>query len=243
MQAVHSDQIQCWLQPILSAQTGQVVGAEALARWHEPEQGWIPPTVFIPMAESLGLIDKVGQSVWQRALHALTKMPAHHRLSVNLSKRQLFTSTIVQQLRDDIARAHIEPDRIMLEITESIALSDVAYARERISELDSHGFGISIDDFGVGYSSLSQLHEIPANELKLDISFVSRIHQKSGLSMATAIVSIAKSLDMECVAEGVEDLRTANLLGTLGVEKLQGYYFAEPMPVDDYLVWLAELNN
>jgi len=238
MQAVHSDQIQCWLQPILSAQTGKVVGAEALARWHEAEQGWIPPTVFIPMAESLGLIDKVGQAVWQQALHALTKMPVHHRLSVNLSKRQLFTHTIVQQLRDDIARASIEPHRIMLEITESIALSDVAYARERIAELDLHGFGISIDDFGVGYSSLSQLHEIPANELKLDISFVTRIHQKSGLSMAKAIVSIAKSLDLECVAEGVEDSSTANLLGTLGVEKLQGNHFAKPMPIEDYLAWL-----
>jgi EAL domain-containing protein (putative c-di-GMP-specific phosphodiesterase class I) len=179
----------------------------------------------------------------RQALHALTKMPLHHRLSVNLSKRQLFTSTIVQQLRDDLALADIKPSRIMLEITESIALSDVAYARERIVELDSHGFGISIDDFGVGYSSLSQLHEIPADELKLDIAFVSRIHEKSGLSMATAIVAIAKSLDMECVAEGVEDERTAKLLGTMGVEKLQGYHFAEPMPVDGYLSWLAARIN
>jgi EAL domain-containing protein (putative c-di-GMP-specific phosphodiesterase class I) len=165
--------------------------------------------------------------------------PAHHRLSVNLSKRQLFTNTIVQQLCDDIERARIKPERIMLEITESIALSDVSYARERITELDAKGFGISIDDFGVGYSSLSQLHEIPADELKLDISFVSRIHQKSGLSMATAIIGIAKSLDLECVAEGVEDSRTAALLETLGVEKLQGYHFAKPMPIDEYLVWLS----
>jgi diguanylate cyclase (GGDEF)-like protein/PAS domain S-box-containing protein len=239
MQAIHNGDIQCWLQPIISAQTGEVVGAEALARWHEPEQGWIPPSVFIPMAESLGLIDRLGQSVWLQALEALTMFPAHHRLSVNLSKRQLFTNTIVQQLCDDIERARIKPERIMLEITESIALSDVSYARERITELDAKGFGISIDDFGVGYSSLSQLHEIPADELKLDISFVSRIHQKSGLSMATAIIGIAKSLDLECVAEGVEDSRTAALLETLGVEKLQGYHFAKPLPIDEYLVWLS----
>lgn len=238
MQAVHNEQIQCWLQPILSAQTGQVVGAEALARWQEPDQGWIPPSVFIPMAESLGLIDKLGQSVWVQALDALTMMPSLHRLSVNLSKRQLFSDTIVRQLCDDIERAGIEPSRIMLEITESIALSDVSYARERIAELDAKGFGISIDDFGVGYSSLSQLHEIPADELKLDISFVKRIHEKSGFSMATAIVSIAKSLDLECVAEGVEDSHTAALLRSMGVEMLQGYHFAKPMPIDDYLVWL-----
>jgi diguanylate cyclase (GGDEF)-like protein/PAS domain S-box-containing protein len=243
MQAVHSDHIKCWLQPLISAKTGLVIGAEALARWHEPEQGWIPPSVFIPMAESLGLIDKLGQSVWQQALHALTLMPNHHRLSVNLSKRQLFSNTIVLQLCDDIARANVKPGRIMLEITESIALSDVSYARERIAELDSKGFGISIDDFGVGYSSLSQLHEIPADELKLDISFVRRIHEKSGFSMATAIISIAKSLDMECVAEGVEDARSADLLGSMGVEILQGYHFAKPMPIDDYLAWLAARTN
>lgn len=239
MQAVHGDHIQCWLQPLVSAQTGLVIGAEALARWYEPEHGWIPPSVFIPMAESMGLIDKLGQTVWQQALHALTLLPEHHRLSVNLSKRQLFSTTIVQQLLDDVAHANIDPGFIMLEITESIALSDVSFARERIAELDARGFGISIDDFGVGYSSLSQLHEIPADELKLDMSFVKRIHETSGLSMATAIISIAKSLNLECVAEGVEDARTAELLTSMGVEVLQGYHFAKPMPIDDYLAWLA----
>ena len=243
LQAINSNQIQCWLQPIMSSQTGKVIGAEALARWNEPEQGWIPPSVFIPMAESLGLIDRLGQGVWLQALDAMTMLPDNHQLSVNLSKRQLFTSTIVQQLSNDIERAGIDPGRIMLEITESLALSDVAYANDRIAELDSQGFGISIDDFGVGYSSLSQLHEIPADELKLDISFVRRLHQKAGLSMAMAIVSIAKSLDLGCVAEGVEDARTAELLGRLGVEKLQGYYFAEPMPISKYIGWLAEYSG
>jgi diguanylate cyclase (GGDEF)-like protein len=243
IQAVQRDQIRCWLQPILSSQTGKVVGAEALARWYEPEQGWVSPSVFIPMAESMGLIEKLGQLVWQQALHALTLLPDPHRLSVNLSKRQLFSNVIVQQLCDDVALANIDPSRIILEITESIALSDVAYARERIIELDNKGFGISIDDFGVGYSSLSQLHEIPADELKLDITFVRRIHEKSGFSMANAIISIAKSLEMKCVAEGVEDERTATLLGSMGVEMLQGYHFAKPMPIEEYIAWLMPRNG
>jgi len=115
----------------------------------------------------------------------------------------------------------------------------VEFARDRIAELDSIGFGIAVDDFGTGYSSLSQLHEIPANELKLDISFVRRIHEKSGLGIATAIISIADSLHMECVAEGVEDNHTAELLRNLGVQILQGYYFAKPMPIDDYVAWLS----
>jgi diguanylate cyclase (GGDEF)-like protein/PAS domain S-box-containing protein len=239
IQAVRGNQIKCWLQPIMSAQTGQVIGVEALARWHDPEHGWVEPSVFIPMAESLGLIDKLGQIVWQQALQALALLPEHYRLSVNLSKRQLFSNIIVQQLCDDVSRINIEPGRIMLEITESIALSDVAYARERIAELDARGFGISIDDFGVGYSSLSQLHEIPADELKLDKSFVQRIHEKSGFIMATAIISIAQSLNLKCVAEGVEDERTAALLCSMGVEMLQGYYFAEAMAIEDFLTWLT----
>lgn len=239
MLAVRDNQIKCWLQPIMSAQTGQVVGVEALARWHDAEQGWVDPSIFIPMAESLGLIDKLGQIVWQQALHALILLPEHYRLSVNLSKRQLFSSIIVQQLCDDVAFINIDPTRITLEITESIALSDVAYARERIVELDARGFSISIDDFGVGYSSLSQLHEIPADELKLDKSFVQRIHEKSGFIMASAIISIAHSLNLRCVAEGVEDERTATLLCSMGVEMLQGYYFAEAMDIDDYLAWMG----
>ncbi|MFA6921771.1 MAG: EAL domain-containing protein [Gallionella sp.] len=241
--AIHNNQILAWLQPLISAQTGEVIGAEVLARWHEAEQGWIPPSVFIPMAESLGLIDKLGQSVWQQALCAFPRLPADHRLSVNLSKRQLFSSTIVQQFCDDIRHAGIKPRQIMLEITEGLALSDVEYARERIAELDAQGFGIAIDDFGTGYSSLSQLHEIPADELKLDISFVRRIHEKSGLGIATAILSIAKSLNLECVAEGVEDAQTAALLTDMGVEILQGYHFAKPMPIDEYVTWLAARKN
>ncbi|NOU01728.1 MAG: EAL domain-containing protein [Gallionella sp.] len=237
--AVNHDQIQCWIQPIFSAQTGDVVGVEALARWHEAEHGWVEPTVFIPMAENLGLIDKLGQSVWRQAFQALANLPVELRLSINLSKRQLFSNNIVQQLLDDVASAKVLPSRIMLEITENLALSEVLYARERIAELDAQGFGISIDDFGVGYSSLSQLHEIPANELKLDISFIKRIHEKTGHSMATGIISIAKSLNLSCVAEGVEDRRTAELLTSMGVEMLQGFHFAKPMSIPDYFAWLA----
>jgi EAL domain-containing protein (putative c-di-GMP-specific phosphodiesterase class I) len=131
----------------------------------------------------------------------------------------------------------------MLEITEGIALSDVEFARERIAQLDAKGFGIAVDDFGVGYSSLAQLHEIPVDELKLDISFVKRIHEKTGYSMSSAIVSIAKSLSLECVAEGVEDARTVELLTKMGVETLQGYYFAKPMPISEYVVWLDNYED
>lgn len=236
--AIQDNNIQIWLQPLICTRSGKVMGAEVLARWFEEEQGWIPPSVFIPMAESLGLIEKLGLSVWQQTLHAFTLLPNTHRLSVNLSKRQLFSNHIVQQFCDDTAQANIAPSRIMLEITESLALSDVEYARERIAELDAYGFGIAVDDFGVGYSSLAQLHEIPADELKLDSSFVHRIHEKTGYGMISAMVAIAKSLELQTVAEGVEDEATASLLISLGVDILQGHHFAKPMPLEDYLAWL-----
>lgn len=241
--AIQRKEIKAWLQPLISAHTGEVIGAEVLARWHEVEQGWVPPSVFIPMAESMGLIDQLGQSVWQDSLKAFPLLPANHRLSINLSKRQLFSNNIVQQFCDDLARANIQPAQIMLEITESVALSDVEFARERIAELDALGFGIAVDDFGVGYSSLAQLHEIPANEIKLDIAFVQRIHLKNGRAIADAIISIAKSLDMECVAEGVEDAATAQLLTEMGVDILQGYYFSKAMPIDEYVAWLVQRNS
>ncbi|MEQ1916262.1 MAG: EAL domain-containing protein [Gallionella sp.] len=236
--AIKKEDIDIWLQPLICAKSGKVLGAEVLARWHEDEQGWIPPSVFIPMAESLGLIEQLGQTVWQKSLHAIKQLPTHHRLSINLSKRQLFSNQIVQQFHDDAIAANIAPERIMLEITESIALSDVEYARERINELDANGFGIAVDDFGVGYSSLSQLHEIPAKELKLDISFIQRIHEKSGRSMVGAMISIAQSLGMQTVAEGVEDEETAILLTDMGVNILQGFHYAKAMPLKDYLYWL-----
>ena len=239
IQAVRDNNIECWLQPLICARSGKVIGAEALARWHEPEQGWISPSVFIPMAESMGLIDKVGQLVWQHALHSLTLLPEGHRLSVNLSKRQLFSGGIVQQLKDDVSMANLLPEQIMLEITESIALSEVHFARERIIELDAMGFGIAVDDFGVGYSSLSQLHEIPADELKLDISFVRRALTDNGRSMVSAIIGIAKSLKLQSVAEGIEDEETANLMRDMGVDILQGYYFAKPMSIENYVSWLS----
>ncbi len=242
LSAIHNNEIQAWLQPLVSGRTRKVIGAEVLARWHELEQGWIPPSVFIPMAESMGLIDILGQSVWKQALEAFPQLPQNHRLSVNLSKRQLFSSSIVEQFCNDIAIANIMPEQIMLEITEGIALSDVEFARERLMQLDANGFGIAVDDFGVGHSSLAQLHEIPVDELKLDMSFVKRIHSKTGYSMCAAIVSIAKSLDLECVAEGVEDASTADLLSNMGVDILQGYYFAKPMPISDYIVWLENYN-
>jgi EAL domain-containing protein (putative c-di-GMP-specific phosphodiesterase class I) len=126
----------------------------------------------------------------------------------------------------------------VLEVTESVALSDVQNGAERVSELRRAGFGIAIDDFGTGYSSLSQLHEMRADELKIDISFVRRLHEPSGLSLVQAIINLAQLFGLKTVAEGVEDAATAQKLRDLGVDYLQGYWFGKPMPQAEFLAWL-----
>jgi len=127
----------------------------------------------------------------------------------------------------------------VLEITESVATQDAANTAVQLAALDRAGFGIAVDDFGTGYSSLSQLHELPADELKIDISFVRRIHEPAGRSMVRAIIQFAKALKLKTVAEGVEDAATAQALRELGADYLQGYYFAKPMPRADFALWIA----
>jgi diguanylate cyclase (GGDEF)-like protein/PAS domain S-box-containing protein len=240
--AIQERRIEAWYQPVVCASSGRCVAVEVLARWHDPELGWIGPATFIPMAENLGLIQQLGDQVWQASLAAGNdwRQQGHPLLlSVNISKRQLFHDGFTQKLLADLALHQLAPDSIILEVTESLALLDVENAADRLAELKRAGFHLAIDDFGTGYSSLSQLHEMPVDELKIDISFVRRLDDSRGLSMVQAIISLATTLGLKTVAEGVEDEPCARKLRTLGVDYLQGYHFAQPMPKDDFDRWLA----
>lgn len=242
-QAIREKRIAVWFQPLLAAQAGpdgrpQLAGVEALARWHDPEFGWISPGSFIPMAENLGLIGELGDSVRQQALAHFRAWREVHpglTLSINISKRQLFAPDFTKALLDDVERHGLAPSTVVLEVTESVALMDVEFAEDRLRQLAAAGFTLSIDDFGTGYASLSQLHELPIGELKIDISFVRRIHMPEGLRMAQAIINLAQALRLRTVAEGVEDEATAAILCKLGVDVLQGYYFARPCPADEFV--------
>lgn len=235
-QAIREQRIVVWFQPLVAAQPGpdggiQLIGVEALARWHDPDLGWISPGSFIPMAENLGLIGELGNLVRRQAFEQFRdwcKVHPELTLSINISKRQLFTSDFTQSLLADAERFGIAPSAVILEVTESVALMDVEFAEDRLRQLSDAGFTLSIDDFGTGYASLSQLHELPIGELKIDISFVRRVHTSEGLRMAQGIVSLAQALRLRTVAEGVEDEDTAGLLRDLGVDILQGYHFARP---------------
>ena len=241
-EAVTNQRIEAWFQPVVDAHTGQCVGAEVLARWHDPTHGWVSPATFIPMAESLGLIRDLGQQIWLQALDAVQAWRAEgHALTVavNVSKRQFFSHDLVELLLAQLSQRGLKPQDVVLEITESVATQDAAKTAEQLNALDQAGFGLAVDDFGTGYSSLSQLHELPADELKIDISFVRRIHEPAGRSMVHAIVQFAKALNLKTVAEGVEDAATAQALRELGADCLQGYFFAKPMPRADFARWIT----
>jgi diguanylate cyclase (GGDEF)-like protein len=239
--AIQERRIQAWYQPVVSAEDGHCVAVEVLARWQDGELGWVGPAIFIPLAENLGLIQQLGNQMWQASLatgNDWRRQGYGMLLSVNVSKRQLFHNGFTQKLLADLAQHDLTPDSIILEVTESLALLDVENAAERLLELKHAGFRMSIDDFGTGYSSLSQLHEMPVDELKIDISFVRRLGDARGLSMVQAIISLANTLGLKTVAEGVEDEISAQILRDLGVDYLQGDHFARPMPKEDLEQWL-----
>lgn len=240
--AVQERRIEAWFQPLVEAESGRCVAVEVLARWHDADMGWVPPDTFIPIAENLGLIHQLGSQVWQAAIEAVAAW--RHKgynlmLSVNISKRQLFNDTFTRLLLDDLAQYSLLPKYVILEVTESLALMDVENAVERLPELKRAGFRLAIDDFGTGYSSLSQLHEMPVDELKIDLSFVRRLSDPRGLSMVQAIISLARTLGLKTIAEGVEDAPTADKLRMLGVDTLQGFHFGKPMPKEEFELWLA----
>ncbi len=241
--AIREGRLQTHYQPQVEAASGRVVGAEALARWHEDDLGWVSPASFIPMAENLGLIRELGEHIRAQALaDAARWRQAGLSLSLNVSKRQLYLPQFTDRLLADVAANGLTPADIILEVTESVAMHEVEHATDRLRELFEAGFRISVDDFGTGYSSLSQLHEMPVSEIKIDIAFVRRIHTLQGSRLIQAIVQMARTFDLTCVAEGVEDEASAALLQAYGVDLLQGYLYGAPMSATQMDDWLAARN-
>lgn len=241
-QAIRDERIAVWFQPQVAARPDadgrtKLIGVEALARWHDEDLGWISPGSFVPMAENLGLIKELGHLVWRQSFEQFSQWRRVHptlTLSINISKRQLFASDFYDLLMADVERYGLETRALVLEVTESVALMDVEFADARLRQLATAGFTLAIDDFGTGYASLSQLHELPIGELKVDISFVRRVHSAEGLRMAQGIVSLAQALRLRTVAEGVEDEATARVLRDIGVNVLQGFHFGRPCPAAEF---------
>ncbi|MFA6972700.1 MAG: EAL domain-containing protein [Gallionella sp.] len=220
--------------------TGRIVGAEALIRWHHPQRGMVSPAQFIPLAEEIGMILPIGDWVIEQACAQLKNwemdpVMSKIRVSVNVSPRQLSHPYFVEQVKDAIEQTGIRPSQLKLELTESFILKDVQDAIEKMQELRWIGISFAMDDFGTGYSSLSHLKRLPLEQLKIDQSFVRDIaRDKSSSMMVRTIISIASNFGLEVVAEGVESDDQFAFLRQYGCNKFQGYLFGKPVPVHEF---------
>lgn len=240
--AIDEKQIQAYFQPKVDAHTHAVIGMEALARWPDQEGNFlVSPGLFIPVAENLGLIKELGRLILEQSLAFIketNKILPGLKLCVNVSRRQLFEATFVENLLEIVHRFDVQPENLMLEITESIAMLEVEFALERLRALASAGFQLSIDDFGTGYSTLAQLHEMPVHELKIDMSFIRRIDTYEGMQVVQAITNMGRALQLDVVAEGVESSAHASRLAKAGVNILQGNYFSPSLAPDEFIKYL-----
>ena len=229
------DELELHFQPVVDAQ-GALTGAEALVRWRHPQRGMVSPAEFIPVAEQSGLIIPLGQWVLSRACEHLLTWRDDPRLaclslSVNVSAREFLHPDFVRQVVDLLQGSGVDPARLKLELTESMFLHDTDDIIERMNTLRGHGVHFSLDDFGTGYSSLSYLKRLPLDQLKIDQSFVRDVlDDPDDAAIVRAILTLAKSLDLSVVAEGVETEGQRDFLALSGCTAFQGYWFGRPGP-------------
>jgi diguanylate cyclase (GGDEF)-like protein len=239
--AINEGALEIHVQPQMQLGTQEVVMVEALARWTDPERGAIPPDEFIPLAERSGLIRPLTDVVLEKAIAACAEWQQHSpgvAVAVNLSARSLHDEGLDGQIERILRRHKLSPRLLTLEITESSVMADPASTLGLLHRLRLQGVRLSIDDFGTGYSSLSYLRRLPVQEVKVDRSFVQRMHQEADdAAIVRSIVELARTLDLAVVAEGVENEQVWNLLRDMRCDVAQGYYLARPMPVAEFAGW------
>jgi diguanylate cyclase (GGDEF)-like protein/PAS domain S-box-containing protein len=238
-QALAKEQFFLAYQPIVDLRTGRLSGAEALLRWQHPCRGLVSPAEFIPVAESSGMIVAIGEWVLRQACRDARRWAGipgggHLTVSVNVSGRQLQTSELSSAVPQALLEAGLAAERLTLEMTETVMIDGNDETLAVLHELRRLGIRLAVDDFGTGYSSLSRLHRFPIDVIKIDRSFVERLTDGGGTSLAASIVRIADSLGVTTVAEGIEDQYQAVALRAMGCDGGQGFHFARPMAAGDF---------
>ncbi len=238
VEALARSEFQLYYQPQINLATGRIVGIEALLRWRHPVRGMISPTTFIPIAEETGLIIPLGEWVLRTACHQAkcwqTLRATPLRISINLSMRQLQRPDLAQTVMQVLAETGLDPKLLILEITETSLMEDVETTIRTLQQLKQIGIEISIDDFGMGYSSLNYLGSLPVDSLKIDRSFIHRVaidHQAAAIS--TAIMAMAQSLQLHVIAEGVENLDQLAFLRKIGCQTIQGFLYSPALSASD----------
>ncbi|MBT3011202.1 MAG: EAL domain-containing protein [Candidatus Thiodiazotropha sp. (ex Lucina aurantia)] len=247
--AVARNELILHYQPIVNLETRQLQGIEALVRWQHPEQGLIAPGLFIELAEEIGIIGEIGQWVLRAACSQLArwdrdgfKVP---RISVNLSVQQIDREGLITMVSEELNSSGLSPERLELEVTESMLIRNPELSRTVLSELRTLGVKFAIDDFGTGYSSLAYLKLLPLDHLKIDQSFVRDIGKDANdEAIVRAIIGMSKSLGLESVAEGVEEAHQARFLQQAGSDLAQGYLYSRPLPADEiFSNWIRTENT
>jgi EAL domain-containing protein (putative c-di-GMP-specific phosphodiesterase class I) len=241
--ALEHGQIELHYQPLISVRDSRVAGVEALMRWRDPKRGWIPPTVFIPIAEHSNLIFGLGE--WAlaeacRQARAWDGGARKVRISVNISARQFRSEGFVDSVERELSASGVDPSQLVLEMTESVLADDLSAVARTFARLQALGVQVAIDDFGTGYSSLSYLSQLPIDCLKIDQSFVQRYAaDEYGTEVIRAIINLGATLGMKVVAEGVEAVDQFEFLHQHGCDEVQGFLFSKALPSDAALDYIT----
>ncbi|TOF39533.1 GGDEF-domain containing protein [Vibrio parahaemolyticus] len=224
---------------------GEIYGVEALVRWEDEELGKVPPNEFVPVAESSGLMVRLGELIIEKSLEDMGLLTTHLatpiQMSINISVKQFLHAKFIERLMAAMDKYHLDCNRITLEITENLFIEDLEKFSPTCERLHALGFKISLDDFGTGYSSLSMLRTLPIDEVKIDKSFVDNIeHDKKALNMVKNIIAIGKNFEMKVLAEGVETQRQRDQLEACGCDLIQGYFYSKPLSFDQLVSFVTD---
>ena len=242
--ALARNELELFYQPLINTEHRGVTGFEALIRWRHPERGLVSPGLFVPLAEDMGLIKPIGAWVLQRACADATRWPSHVRVAVNLSPTQFANNDLVGDVAGALRVSGLPPERLELEITESVLLQDDSAVLATLTSLHRLGVRIAMDDFGTGYSSLSYLQRFPFDKLKIDQSFVRDISSnEDSVTIVRAVIGLGRSLGMAVIAEGVETGEQLAILEAEGCFDVQGYLFSPPAPRGEVEAILARFAD
>ena len=236
-EAIKNKEIHVYFQPKIELRRGRIASMEALARWISPQLGFMSPAEFIPIAERAGLIREIDLLIIEQVLAWLQRRQYDGKrivpISINISPDHFYHPEFITCLRELMHQYYADPNYIFIEVTENIGLVDMERAKEILWDLKLRGFKTSVDDFGIGFSSLSYLQKFAFCELKIDRSFTSKIQETGTYMIIRSIIQIARNLEIDIVAEGVETEQQVQLLKELGCEIAQGYLYYKPMSLDD----------
>jgi diguanylate cyclase (GGDEF)-like protein len=238
------DKLHLWYQPQIALDSNKVIGMEALLRWPTAQGGFISPAVFIPLAEYSGLIVEIGAWVIQQACQQIKFLQSHGlqnmRIAVNVSMPQFRNPLFVQSVIDCVERYQVNPALLELEITESVVMDEPKMVIEALNRLKSYGIKVAIDDFGIGFSSLSYLQQLPLDRIKVDRAFIRDLAAPNGTVIAETIINLGKKLGLATIAEGIETIAQADAVRAMGCDEVQGFLYAKPMPTAELLEFLRK---